>query len=46
MMRGVSKISVKRQKKTEINVAREEAKTGKVTSWGSVDEMFDGILGV
>lgn len=46
MMRGVSKISVKRAKKTEMDLAREDARAGRVTSWNSVDEMFDEILGV
>ena len=46
MMRGVSKISVKRPKKTEMDLSREDARAGRVTSWNSVDEMFDEILGV
>lgn len=46
MMRGVSKISVKRPQKTEMDLAREDARAGRVTSWNSVDEMFNEILGV
>jgi hypothetical protein len=45
MMRGVSKISVKRTKKTGMDLAREDVKAGRVTSWNSVDEMFKEILG-
>lgn len=46
MIRGVSNISVVKPKKTEIEVAREDAKAGRVTKWNSVDEMFNEILGV
>ncbi|MBO5026117.1 MAG: hypothetical protein J6C86_08270 [Bacteroidaceae bacterium] len=45
MMRGVSKISVRKPKKTEIELAREEAQTGKVTKWENVDDLFNEILG-
>lgn len=44
MLRGVSSISVIIPKKSEIDLAREEAKAGKVTKWKSVDEMFDTLL--
>lgn len=44
MLRGVSSISVITPKKSEIDLAREEAKAGKVTKWKSVDEMFDTLL--
>ncbi|MCM1109245.1 MAG: hypothetical protein NC388_09410 [Clostridium sp.] len=45
MMRGVSKITVKKPKKTELELAREDARSGRVTRWNSVDEMFKEILG-
>lgn len=45
MMRGVSKISVRKPKKTEIELAHEEAQTGKVTKWENVDDLFNEILG-
>lgn len=46
MVRGVSKVTVMRPKKTEMDLAREDARAGRVTSWNSVDEMFNEILGV
>lgn len=46
LMRGVSKISVVKQKKTEVELAREDIKAGRVTKWNSVDDMFNGILGL
>lgn len=45
MVRGVSKVTVMRPKKTEMDLAREDARAGRVTSWNSVDEMFNEILG-
>lgn len=44
MLRGVSSISVLTPKKTEMELAREDAKTGRVTKWNSVDEMFSTVL--
>lgn len=40
MMRGVSKISVKRPKKTELDLAREDARAGRVTYYSSKEELF------
>ena len=45
MLNGVSSISVLKPKKTELELAREDAKNGRVTHWNSVDEMFDTVLG-
>lgn len=44
MLRGVSSISVLTPKKTEMELAREDAKAGRVTKWNSVDEMFSSVL--
>lgn len=43
MMRGVSKISVMKPKKTELELAREDVKAGRVTRYNSVDEMFKAL---
>lgn len=40
MMRGVSKISVKRPRKTEMELAREDAMAGRVTVYSSKEELF------
>lgn len=40
MMRGVSKISVKRPRKTEMELAREDARAGRVTVYSSKEELF------
>lgn len=45
MLNGVSSISVLKPKKTELELAEEDAEKGRVTQWNSVDEMFDTILG-
>lgn len=45
MLNGVSSISVLKPQKTELELAREDAKNGRVTHWNSVDEMFDTVLG-
>lgn len=45
MLNGVSSISVLKPKKSELELAREDAKNGRVTHWNSVDEMFDTVLG-
>ena len=44
MLNGVSAISVLKPKKTELEMAREDAAEGRVTQWSSVDEMFDTVL--
>lgn len=44
MLNGVSSISVLKQKKSNLDMAREEAAQGKVTEWNSVDEMFNTLL--
>lgn len=44
MLNGVSSISVLKQKKSNLDMAREEAALGKVTEWNSVDEMFNTLL--
>lgn len=44
MLNGVSSISVLKQKKSNLDMAREEAAQGKVTEWNSVDEMFKTLL--
>ena len=45
MLNGVSSISVMKPKKTDLELAEEDKKKGRVTNWNSVDEMFDTILG-
>jgi|UniRef100_UPI003FF11281 hypothetical protein len=45
MLNGVSSISVMKPKKTDLELAEEDKKKGRVTHWNSVDEMFDTILG-
>lgn len=44
MLRGVSIISVVTPKKSDLDLAREDAKAGRVTKWKSVDEMFNTVL--
>ena len=44
MLNGVSAITVLKPKKTELEMAREDAAEGRVTQWSSVDEMFDTVL--
>lgn len=44
MLNGVSAITVLKPKKTELEMAREDAAEGRVTQWRSVDEMFDTVL--
>lgn len=44
MLNGVSTITVLKPKKTELEMAREDAAEGRVTQWNSVDEMFDTVL--
>lgn len=44
MLRGVSSISVVTPKKTDLELAREDAKAGRITKWNSVDEMFNTVL--
>lgn len=44
MLNGVEAISVIKPKKSEIDLAREEAEKGDVTHWNSVDDMFHTIL--
>lgn len=43
MMRGVSKIAVKKQKKTEIELAREDAKAGRVIKYLDKEELFKDL---
>lgn len=43
MMRGVSKIAVKKQKKTEIELAREDAKAGRVIKYLDKEEFFKDL---
>ena len=45
LLNGVSSISVLKPKKTELELAEEDAAKGRITQWNSVDEMFDTILG-
>lgn len=44
MLDGVSAVTVLKPKKTELEMAREDAVEGRVTQWTSVDEMFDTVL--
>ena len=44
MLNGVCAITVLKPKKTELEMAREDAAEGRVTQWSSVDEMFDTVL--
>lgn len=43
MMRGVSKITIVKPQKAEIELAREDAQAGRVTRWSGVDEIFDKL---
>lgn len=43
MMRGVSKISVKRTKKTGMDLAREDVKAGRVISYSCKEELFNDL---
>ncbi len=44
MLRGVSSISVVTPKKSDMDLACEDVKAGRVTKWNSVDELFDTVL--
>ena len=44
MLNGVSAITALKPKKTELEMAGEDAAEGRVTQWSSVDEMFDTVL--
>ena len=44
MIRGVGSISVVTPKKSDLDLAHEDVKTGRVTKWNSVDELFDTVL--
>jgi hypothetical protein len=45
LLNGVGNISVIKPKKTEMDLAREDKATGRITQWDSVDEMFEKVLG-
>lgn len=45
ILNGVEAISVVKPRKTEMDLAREDAEKGNVIPWNSVDEMFKTILG-
>lgn len=45
LLNGVEAISVVKPRKTEMDLAREDAEKGNVIHWNSVDEMFKTILG-
>ena len=44
MLRGVGHISVITPKSSELDLAREDAKAGRITKWNSVDEMLNTVL--
>lgn len=44
MLRGVGNISVITPKSSELDLAREDAKAGRITKWNSVDEMLNTVL--
>ena len=44
MLRGVGNISVITPKSSELDLAREDAKAGRITEWNSVDEMLNTVL--
>lgn len=44
MLNGVGSISVLNPKKTDIEKAHDDVAAGRVTSWSSVDELFDTVL--
>ena len=44
MLRGVGSISVVTPKKSDLDLAHEDVKAGRVTNWNSVDELFDTVL--
>ena len=44
MLRGVGSISVVTPKKSDLDLAHEDVKAGRVTKWNSVDELFDTVL--
>lgn len=44
LMNGVGKISIVKPKKTGIELAREDVKAGKVTSYDSAQDMFDALM--
>lgn len=44
MLRGVGNISVITPKSSELDLAREDAKEGRITKWNSVDEMLNTVL--
>ena len=43
-LRGVGNISVITPKSSELDLAREDAKAGRITKWNSVDEMLNTVL--
>jgi hypothetical protein len=44
MLRGVRSISVVTPQKSDLDLAHEDVKAGRVTKWNSVDELFDTVL--
>ncbi len=44
MLRGVGSISVVTPHKSDLDLAHEDVKAGRVTKWNSVDELFDTVL--
>ena len=44
MLRGVGNISVITPKSSELDLAREDAKAGRITKWNSVDEMLNTVI--
>lgn len=44
MLRGVGSISVVTPQKSDLDLAHEDVKAGRVTNWNSVDELFDTVL--
>lgn len=44
MLRGVGSISVVTPQKSDLDLAHEDVKAGRVTKWNSVDELFDTVL--
>ena len=44
MLRGVGSISVVTSQKSDLDLAHEDVKAGRVTKWNSVDELFDTVL--
>lgn len=44
MLKGVGDISVVKPKKSDMELAHEDIKAGRVTKWNSVDELFNTVL--